>query len=203
MIENPKTLAEQVLNLAERAAIELRALRNSLDSRVTAQGHVNSASVAEKADKLTTARNISLTGDASGSKSFDGSGDVEIPVTLKELHSSEYTYGPSGNATLAFAGTFTVPMITRDKKGRITTAKTITFTLPAVPESIAGNAASASKLQTSRNFSLTGKLSSTPVAFDGTGDVQLNVTSINIDDQLQTLIDGCASHINSVIEQRS
>lgn len=45
------------------------------------------------ADKLTTARTISLTGDASGSTSFDGSGNVSINVTVgndSHTHDSRY-----------------------------------------------------------------------------------------------------------------
>ena len=44
----------------------------------------DSANTAAKADKLTTGRTISLSGDASGSVSFDGSKDVSIAVTVAD-----------------------------------------------------------------------------------------------------------------------
>lgn len=43
------------------------------------------------------------------------------------------------------------------------------------------SAKSAVKLANARNFSVTGLVTADPVAFDGTGDVALNVTSITID----------------------
>ena len=64
----------------------------------------------ESADKLTVARTISATGDATGSTSFDGSKNVEIAL---ELANSGVT-----------AGTYT--KVTVDAKGRITTGANIT-----------------------------------------------------------------------------
>ena len=43
---------------------------------------VKNANHADKADKLTTARNIQLTGDVTGSASFDGSQDIQINCTV-------------------------------------------------------------------------------------------------------------------------
>ena len=43
---------------------------------------VKNANHADKADKLTTARNIQLTGDVSGSAAFDGSQDIQINCTV-------------------------------------------------------------------------------------------------------------------------
>jgi hypothetical protein len=42
---------------------------------------------ANEADKLKTARTISLTGDATGSASFDGAGDIEINVAIEQNNS--------------------------------------------------------------------------------------------------------------------
>lgn len=64
----------------------------------------------ESADKLTVARTISATGDATGSTSFDGSKNVEIAL---ELANSGVT-----------AGTYT--KVTVDAKGRVTTGTNIT-----------------------------------------------------------------------------
>ncbi len=63
---------------------------------------VNTASAA-KADSLTTSRTISLTGDATGSVSFDGRANVSIAATL---------------ASIVTAGTY--KSVTVDAKGRVT-----------------------------------------------------------------------------------
>jgi phage-related tail fiber protein len=47
---------------------------------------------APKADKLTTARTISLTGEITGSVSFDGSADIAVPATLNKFHTAGSTY---------------------------------------------------------------------------------------------------------------
>ena len=64
----------------------------------------------ESADKLTVARTISVTGDATGSVAFDGSQNVEMAL---ELANSGVT-----------AGTYT--KVTVDAKGRVTTGANIT-----------------------------------------------------------------------------
>lgn len=61
---------------------------------------------ADSADKLTTARTISLSGDATGSTTFDGSANKEISVTLSN--------------TGVTAGTYNT--VTVDAKGRVTAA---------------------------------------------------------------------------------
>lgn len=58
---------------------------------------------ASTADQLATARDISLTGDATGSASFNGSANASIAVTLKNIGT---------------AGTYSV--VTTDAKGRVT-----------------------------------------------------------------------------------
>ena len=65
----------------------------------------------ESADKLTVARTISATGDATGSVAFDGSQNVEMAL---ELANSGVT-----------AGTYT--KVTVDAKGRVTTGANITI----------------------------------------------------------------------------
>lgn len=64
----------------------------------------SSAGAVESANKLTTARNITLSGDASGSTTFDGSANVDIALALAN----------SG----VQAGTYT--KVTVDSKGRVT-----------------------------------------------------------------------------------
>jgi phage-related tail fiber protein len=112
------------------------------------------------ATKLATARNIDLTGDASGSTSFDGSANVEIAVTLAD--------------TGVTAGQYT--KVTVDSKGRVTAGDGLLVSdIPALPGSkitsdlsvnTSGNAATATALQTARTIN--------GVAFDGTQNIVIN-----------------------------
>ena len=81
--------------------------------------------------------------------------------------------------TLSFGGTFKVPSVSYDTEGHITGASSTTMTMPAAPTSVSGNAGSATKLANVRNFSITGGATASAVAFNGTADVSLNVTSLN------------------------
>ena len=81
--------------------------------------------------------------------------------------------------TLGFGGTFKVPSVSYDTEGHITGASSTTMTMPALPTSVSGNAGSATKLANARNFSITGGATAAAVAFNGTADVSLNVTSLN------------------------
>lgn len=119
-------------------------------------GAANSAT----ATKLATARNIDLTGDASGSTSFDGSANVEIAVVLAD--------------TGVTAGQYT--KVTVDSKGRVTAGDGLLVSdIPALPGSkitsdltvnTSGNAATATALQTVRTIN--------GVDFDGTADIVIN-----------------------------
>jgi hypothetical protein len=66
------------------------------------------------ADAWSTARDLGLSGDASGNVSIDGSGDATLAVTLAN---SGVTAGNVGSAVA-------VPVLTIDSKGRITAAST-------------------------------------------------------------------------------
>lgn len=72
-------------------------------------GQVKSAAAA---DKLADAHNIALTGDATGTASFDGSADASIAVTLAD--------------TGVAAGTYT--KVTTDSKGRVTAGAQLAVT---------------------------------------------------------------------------
>lgn len=148
---------------------------------------VNIVGNASTADKLTTARTISLTGNASGSAAFDGSGDVSINVS-----------GVSGNATAIASkdvdttdiddGTILVYRSNEDKfvlesKGTVGAGSTLTITNgtdvlgtfsgdvavtvdigTAIQAAMSGqNAPTATKLQTARSINGT--------AFDGSANI--------------------------------
>jgi len=72
---------------------------------------------ASTATALQTSRNISTSGDATGTVSFDGSADADIALTLAD---SGVTAGNVGSTT-------EVPILSIDAKGRITAASTATI----------------------------------------------------------------------------
>ncbi len=139
-------------------AVTAEAARENLEitpaniGALAAGGKAASATKADSAAKLTTARTISLSGDATGSTSFDGSANKSIAVALAESGVSEGSYGPSSAATLAFGGSVNVPQVTVDAKGRVTAAVNRAIKLPAAPTSVSGNAGTATKLATARTI---------------------------------------------------
>lgn len=70
------------------------------------------------ASKLETARDITLTGDATGTVSFDGSQNVSMAVTLKNSGVTAASYGSATQAAV----------ITLDAQGRATLASAVTIT---------------------------------------------------------------------------
>jgi hypothetical protein len=87
------------------------------------------------ATKLATARTLNVSGDVTGTaQSFDGSANVSIPTTLATVATAG-TKGESAAKTLSFGGTFVVPQITIDAKGRTTSVTERTMTMPAAPSS--------------------------------------------------------------------
>lgn len=97
----------------------------------TADSCSGTAENANTATKLADSKNIKLTGDVTGSASFDGSADASISATLANSGVTAGSYGPSANASPAHGKTFSVPYITVDAKGRVTAASTKTITMPA------------------------------------------------------------------------
>lgn len=75
---------------------------------------------AATATKLATARDLSLSGDATGTASFDGSANASITVTLANSGVSAGTYGSATD----------VAQVTVDAKGRVTAASSVAITFP-------------------------------------------------------------------------
>jgi hypothetical protein len=119
-----------------------------------------SSLTAGAATKLATARTIAATGDATGAGSFDGSANVSLGLTLS----------PSGVTAGSYGSANAVPTFTVDAKGRLSSAGSVAV----------GNAATATKLATTRLFSVTGGATAGGVSFDGSGNVALNVTALDV-----------------------
>lgn len=135
-----------------------------------------SATTADKAAILSTARTIAISGDVTGSASFNGSANATIAATLANSGVVVGSYGQSSAATLTFDGSFIVPRVTFDAKGRATGATQYTVKLPAAPTSVTGNAGTATKLQTARTIAITGDATGTATAFDGSKNVTITAT---------------------------
>lgn len=82
---------------------------------------------AESATKLKTAQKVTLTGDASGSATFNGTQAVGLPTTLATISQSNTTSSISPNYNESFT---TVDSVKTDTKGRVTGANTKTVKLP-------------------------------------------------------------------------
>lgn len=152
---------------------------------------------APTATALESGLTVTLTGDATGSTSFNGSeGNVNLDVTIAGLDSGEFTGDVNGDLTgdvfasngtskilengtdgtnATFQGNLlatngTTPVLT---VGDGTVAATFTGN---VTGDLTGNADTATALETAQNFSITGDVVATAVSFDGTGAVVLNAT---------------------------
>lgn len=99
---------------------------------VTFKGNLDGSSKhAEKTDKLSQKRTISLGIDASGEMEFDGSENVILPCKLNATGVVPNLYGPSGNVYVPRSNRrFTIPAFRVDEKGRIIEAYTRTVEFP-------------------------------------------------------------------------
>lgn len=93
---------------------------------ITAPGGLNGD--ATSAGAFTSAASVTLTGDVTGTAS--STKGWSVATTLANSGVTAGNYGPSANDSPAHGGTFSVPYITFDAKGRATAASTKTITLP-------------------------------------------------------------------------
>ena len=115
-------------------------IKTSLDSKLDKTANAVSAS------KLKTPFTLNVSNDVTGSVSIDGSQNVSLALTLKDI--TGITAGAYGAAT-------SIPVVTVDAKGRIVGISTIAL----------GNAPTATKLATARKIN--------GVNFDGTADITI------------------------------
>lgn len=167
-------------------------------------GHQNITGNAATASKLQTARTITLSGnDASGSVSFDGSANVQLPVAVAQatklrtprsigisaFNAQAVPFDGTANIDL---GVDSIPVNLLDgvisqanlpvasatgagivSIGAQTIAGAKTFS-DGIVGSLSGNASTATKLATPRTISITGAGTGS-VAFDGSADVSLTL----------------------------
>jgi hypothetical protein len=79
--------------------------------------------VAAQANKLKSAVTIAITGDISGSTSFDGSQSVTIAATLPNVNGNPGTVG----------GSTVIPVITANAKGHVTAMSSASISFPSAP----------------------------------------------------------------------
>lgn len=118
-------------------------------------GKADTAGTADEAIKLQNARTISITGDATGNASFDGSTDTTITVDVKKSAALDSTNVGSTTNPVYFDAT---------GKPQATGS--------SLSKSITGNAGTATKLQTPRNIALTGDVVGN-ANFDGSGNIEI------------------------------
>lgn len=122
---------------------------------------------ANTATKLATARTIAVTGDVTGSGTFDGSGNLSIATTESATARTNTTSTQAGG----YGSTVTIiDGVTTNSAGEVTGVNTKTLTLPSAQTTVTGNAGTATKLATARTIG--------GVSFDGTANI--NLPGVNI-----------------------
>ena len=93
-------------------------------------GKPATAGAADTAAEFASAQSVTLTGDVTGTASSKAGWSVA--TTLASTGVTTGSYGMSATTAPGYGGTFVIPYITVDEKGRITSATNSTVTLPAV-----------------------------------------------------------------------
>lgn len=113
---------------------------------------------ADTASALKNPQKISFSGDiVSTSVSFNGSADKSVTITLANSGVTAGSYGQSAAVSPGHNGTFTVPYVTVDAKGRVTSISNKTITLPSDNNT---DTKVTNTLSTSKKFYVTGTASS-------------------------------------------
>lgn len=124
--------------------------------------NANTTGNAATATALETARTISIGGDASASASFDGTGDIDLILSIDSNSAVSSITGTTNEIEVsASVGAVTIGLpdsITADVTGNLT-----------------GNADTATALETARNIAISGPVSGS-ASFDGTSDITITVS---------------------------
>lgn len=146
---------------------------------------------ASTASALETSRTIALSGDVTGSGSFDGSSNLTISTTLAGGTALTFSDGTNSEA-LSLGSTLTIEGTANEVEVAYSTVDDkFTVGLPStITADVSGNATSADALSTSRTIALTGDVSGS-VSFDGSSNVSIT-TSLDAGNLL-TVGDGTSS----------
>jgi hypothetical protein len=139
-----------------------------------------------------TARTVTLTGDVTGSATFNGSTDFSIATTISadatvlgtdttgnyvaSITNGSFMTGGNGGSegaalTLAVDATSAntaSKVVARDASGN--------FSAGTITASLSGNASTATAWQTARTLTLTGDVTGTSASFDGSGNITIATT---------------------------
>jgi hypothetical protein len=137
---------------------------------------------ASTANSLQTARTIEVSGDVSGSASFDGSQNINITTAVQPNSVALGTDTTGDYVTSLVAGTGVTlsnnsgesasPTIAIGQEVATSSSVSFAHVYGNVTGNLTGNASTAAALQTSRTISLTGDVSGS-VTFDGSGDASI------------------------------
>ena len=141
---------------------------------VNATGNQDTSGNAATATQLATSRTLAISGDATGSASFDGSANATISATLADSGVSAATYG----------STSAIPVIAIDSKGRITSATTASV---GSGLTVAGDSGSEDINLLSETLTISG-------GTNLTSNAASNAVTVNLDDNI-TLTSVVASGI--------
>lgn len=166
-------------------------IKANLQGNVTGDITGNLNGNASTASKLQTARTITLTGDATGSTSFNGSANVSIAVdvnTASKLATARtitLTGDASGSASFDGSANISIPVtIANDSHTHATSASSnattnLTITAGGTTATIADLYATyADRLRTARTISLTGDATGS-ASFNGAANISIPVTVAN------------------------
>lgn len=128
--------------------------------------HGNLKGNADTATKFASAQSITLTGDVTGTASSQAG--WSITTTLSNSGVTSGTYGPTGNVNGTNGATISVPQITVDAKGRVTSIVNRTYTSVNTDTNTDTKVTTAA--QTSSKIYVTG----TPSTGTATGTLQYN-----------------------------
>ena len=130
---NKKTVTlDTSANLSGLATVTATTFSGPLTGNVTGNCSGSSGSCtgnAATATQFSANKAVTLTGDVTGTASSKAGWSVA--TTLANSGVTAGSYGPSAAVSPAHGGTFSVPYVTVDAKGRVTAASTITITLPS------------------------------------------------------------------------
>jgi len=160
---------------------------------VNTAGNQDTSGNAATASALETSRTLAISGDATGSASFDGSANATIAATLANSGVSAGSYG----------GAAAVPVITVDAKGRITSATT---TAVGSGLTVTGDSGSEDIDLLTEGLAITGGTNVTSAAASNGVELALNpeialtsvsATGVVTASSFKTGAEGSAIHVNS------